>query len=145
MRFDIENQLSAAQDFTGGATVSTNSYEKQTAAQDISIGCRMSLLCHVTTAAGTGSTHTMEVVQTTNGTTGGLLVVAAVSKLAATLVAGYEFEIPIPEGSLSLKYIGFRNTSTGGTTTVSLDVYLVPSDEIANYKSFPKVVSADVI
>ncbi len=144
MRFDVENQLAAAQDFTGAATVSTHAYKKQSAAQDISIGRRMSLLCKVTTAAGSGSTHTMEAVQTTNGTTGGLVVLAAVTKLAAALVAGYEFEIPIPEGSMSLQYIGFRNTSSGGTTTVSLDVYLVPSDEIATYKSFPKVVNAAV-
>ncbi len=146
MRFDIQNQLSAAQAFTGAATVSTNAYEKQTAAQDISIGRRMSLLCHVTTAAGAGSTHTMEVVQADNAAlTSNLAVVAAVTKAAATLVVGYEFEIPIPEGSLSQRYIGFRNTSTGGTTTVSLDVYLVPADEIATYKSFPKSVSADVV
>jgi hypothetical protein len=146
MRFDIQNQLSAAQAFTGAATVSTNAYEKQTAAQDISIGRRMSLFCHVTTAAGAGSTHTMEVVQADNAAlTSNLAVVAAVTKLAAVLVVGYEFDIPIPEGSLSQRYIGFRNTSTGGTTTVSLDVYLVPSDEIATYKSFPKSVSADVV
>jgi hypothetical protein len=146
MRFDIENQLSAAQAFTGAATVSTNSYQKQTAAQDISIGRRMSLLVHVTTAAGAGSTHTMEAVQADNAAlTSNLEVLAAVTKLAAALVVGYEFEIPIPEGSMTKQFIGFRNTATGGTTTVTLDVYLVPADEIAKYKSFPKVVSADVI
>lgn len=145
MRFDIQNQLSAAQAFTGAATVSTNAYEKQTAAQDISIGRRMSLLCHVTTAAGAGSTHTMEVVSATNtALTGSLTVLNAVTKLAAVLVAGYQFEIPIPEGVLTQQFIGFRNTSTGGTTTVSLDVFLVPSDEIAVYKSFPKAVIPDL-
>ncbi len=145
MRFDIENQLSAAQAFTGAATVSTNSYKKQTAAQDISIGRRMALLCHVTTAAGAGSTHTMEVIQATDAAlTASIDVLAAVTILAAVLVEGYEFEIPIPQGVMSDQYLGFRNTSTGGTTTVSLDVYLVPQDEIPKYKAFPKVVDAEV-
>jgi hypothetical protein len=144
MFFDKENQLSSAQAFTGAATVATNSYKMQVVGNDISIGRRMALWCRVTTAAGAGSTHTMEVVQTTDGATAGLLVVNAVTILAATLTAGYVFEIPIPSNSLSLQYIGFRNTATGGTTTVSLDVYLVPQDEIAKYKSFPKVIDAEV-
>lgn len=52
MRFDIENQLSVAQAFTGSATVSTHSYKKQSAAQDISIGRRMALLVLPTVAQG---------------------------------------------------------------------------------------------
>lgn len=145
MRFDIENQLSSAQAFTGAATVSTNSYQKQTAAQDISIGRRMALLCAVTTAAGAGSTHTMEAIMATDAAlTASITVLASVSILAAVLTQGYVFEIPIPQGVLSKQYLGFRNTSTGGTTTVSLDVYLVPQDEIPKYKSFPKVVDAVV-
>ena len=143
MRFDIENQLSSAQAFTGAATVSTNSYQKQTAAQDISIGRKVAVLCAVTTAAGAGSTHTMEVVQADNeGLTSNLEVLVAKSILAATLVAGYQFVIPVPEGVMTKQFIGFRNTSTGGTTTVSLDVYLIPEDEFAKYKSFPKAVDA---
>lgn len=145
MRFDIENQLSSAQAFTGAATVSTNSYKKQSAAQDISIGRRMALLCVVTTAAGAGSTHTMEAISATDDAlTGSVTVLSAVTKLAAALTAGYAFEIPIPENVMVQQYLGFRNTATGGATTVSLDVYLVPQDEISKYKSFPKVVDAAV-
>lgn len=145
MRFDIENQLSSAQAFTGAATVSTNSYKKQSAAQDLSIGRRMALLCIVTTAAGAGSTHTMDAIHASAADlTTGKAVLATVSIVAATLTAGYVFEIPIPQGVMTLQYLGFQNTSTGGTTTVSLDVYLVPQDEIPYYKSFPKVVDAAV-
>lgn len=145
MRFDKENELSAAQDFTGAATVSTNSYKKQSAAQDLSIGRRMALLCIVTTAAGAGSTHTMQAVQADNDAlTSNLEVLNQVSIAAATLVAGYQFEIPIPQGVMTKQYLGFRNSSSGGTTTVSLSVYLVPQDEIPKYKDFPKVVNAAV-
>lgn len=143
MRFDIQNQLSVAQAFTGGATVSTNSYQKASAAQDLSIGRRMSLLALVTTAAGAGSTHTFEVIQADNAAlTTNVKSLNIVTVLAAALLLGAAIEIPIPLKSLTQQFIGFRETSTGGTTTVSLDVYLVPADEIPAFRSFPKVVDA---
>jgi hypothetical protein len=142
---DVQNQLSAAQSFTGAATVSTNSYKKQSAAQDLSIGRRMSLVFLPTVAAGAGSTHTLEAIQTTDAAlTAGLVVLSAVTVLAAALIPGAVIEIPIPQGTMNLQYLGFRNTATGGTTTVTGDCYLVPSDEISKYKSFPKVVNAAV-
>lgn len=143
MRFDIENQLSSAQAFTGAATVSTNSYMKQSAAQDISIGRRMALVLMPTVAAGAGSTHTMEVIEATDAAlTTSISVLGSVSVLAASLTVGAIIELPIPQGVMSKQYLGFRNTATGGATTVTLDVYLVPQDEIAKYKSFPKAVTA---
>lgn len=145
MRFDIENQLSVAQAFTGAATVSTNSYVKGTAAQDLSIGRRMALMIMPTVAAGSGSTHTMECIQADNAAlTSNVEVLATKSILAAALTVGSVHELPIPQGVMTKKYIGFRNTSTGGTTTVTLDVYLVPQDEIPKFKTFPKVVDAEV-
>jgi hypothetical protein len=148
MRFDVQNQLSVAQAFTGSATVSTNSYDLGTYdsnAPDPSIGRRMSLLCLVTVAAGAGSTHTMDLINCTNSAlTAGLVVLSTQSIVAATLVAGYAFEMQCPNGSIALRYIGFRNTSTGGTTTITMDVYWLPSDEIPKFKSFVKVVDAVV-
>lgn len=142
---DIENQLSVAQAFTGAATVSTHSYAKQTAAQDISIGRRMALLLEPVVAAGAGSTHVMEVIQADNAAlTSNVEVLGSVSILAADLTPGSQHELPIPQGVMSKKYIGFRNTATGGATTVTLDVYLMPADEIYKYKSFPKVNNAVV-
>lgn len=145
MRFDVENQLSVAQEFTGAATVSTHSYKKQTAAQDLSIGRRMALLVMPTVNAGAGSTHTLEAIQADDAAlTSNVEVLSTVTVLAADLVKGKEIEIPIPQGVMDKQYLGFRNSSTGGTTTVTLDVYLVPQDEIAQYKSFPKINDADV-
>lgn len=145
MRFDIENQLSVAQAFTGAATVSTNSYAKQSAAQDLSIGRRMALLVLPTVNAGAGSTHTLECIQADDAAlTSNVQSLASISVLAAALIKGAAFEIPIPQGAMTKTYLGFRNTATGGTTTVTLDVYLVPQDEIPKYKSFPKVVDSAV-
>jgi len=145
MRFDIENQLSVEQAFTGAATVSTNSYQKQSAVQDLSIGRRMALYLTPTVAAGAGSTHTMEAIQADNtALTTNLEVLATITLLAAALTKGSVHEIPYPQGTMDRLHLGFRNSSAGGTTTVTLDVYLVPQDEIAEFKSFPKVVDADV-
>ena len=145
MRWDIEDQLCVAQAFTGAATVSTNSRQKQTAAQDLSIGRRMSLICIVTTAAGSGSTHTMDAIQAdVTALTTNKEVLATQSHLAAALILGFVFEIQFPVGTMTRLHLGFQNTSSGGTTTVSLDVYFVPSDEIPKYKSFVKQVDAEV-
>lgn len=150
MRFDIQNQLSAAQAFTGAATVSTNSYQIANYSvvgnkPDITIGRRMSLLVLVTVAAGAGSTHTMEAISADNAAlTTNVTSLVSVALPAATLVNGYALDLTIPQKSLNQLFLGFRNTSTGGTTTVTLDVYLVPTDEIPAFKSFPKVVDAVV-
>lgn len=145
LRFDIENQFSDKQAFTGAATVSTHSYKKQSAAQDISIGSRMALLAMATVDAGAGSTHLLEAIQATDaGLTAGVEVIGSVSVLAADLIKGKEIEIPIPQGVMDKQFLGFRHSAAGGVTTVTLDVYLVPQDEIAKYKSFTKINNAEV-
>ena len=145
MRFDIQNQLCRAQAFTGAATVSDYAYKKQSAAQDLSIGRLMCVVVFPTVAAGGGSTHTWEVVQAANkDLNSGLEVIATAVVLAANMTVGDKVVIPIPQGSMSKQYIGLRNTSTGGTTTVTADAYLMPLDEVDAFKSFPKVVDAAV-
>ncbi len=144
MLFDKENQLCAAQAFTTTA-VSASSIKKGSAAQDISIGRRMALLVLPTVAAGASSVHTMAAIQADDDVlTSNVEVLSQIVVNAADLIPGAAFEIPIPQGVMSKLYLGFRDTIASGTTTVTLDVYLVPQDEIAKYKSFPKVVDADV-
>jgi hypothetical protein len=144
MRFDIQNQLSVAQAFTATA-VSTNSYQKQTAAQDISIGRRMALYVAPRVAAGAGSTHVLAAIQADDAAlTSNVEVLGQLTVAAADLAPGKVYEIPIPQGVMTKQFLGFRNTISGGTTTVTLDVYLMPQDEIEKYKSFPKVVDAKV-
>ena len=144
MRFDIANQLSAAQAFAGTATQSTNAYQKQTAAQDISIGRRMSLLVMPTVAAGASSSWLLSAVQDDDGAGTNLAILTSITVLAASLIPGAAFEIPIPSGSMSQKCISLQATGTGGTTTVTLDCYLIPSDEFPSYKSFVNVVPVSI-
>ena len=144
MRFDKENQLSDAQAWTATA-VSTNSYQKQSAAQDISIGRRYSIIVIPTVAAGAGSTHVLAAVQAdVTALTTNIEVLGSITVLAAALTVGSVHEIPIPQGTMTRLHLGFRNTISGGTETLTADVYLVPQDEVHMYKSFPKVVNAEV-
>lgn len=141
--FDKENQLSSSQAFTGSATVTDNSYEKQTAAQDISIGRRMALVFFATVAAGAGSTTKFDVIQADDGAlTTNKEVLGSVSLAAAAIKVGQPIEVPIPQGVMTRKYLGGQVTITSGTTTGTYDCYLVPQDEIPKFKAFPKVVDA---
>lgn len=143
MMWDVENQLSAAQAFTGAATVTTNSYKKQSASQDIFIGRRMALLLIPTVAQGAGSTMVFEAIDAADAAlTTTVAALSSVSVLAASAPKGAYIECPIPQGLSAQQYIGGRVTLTGGATTITCDIYLVPQEEIAKYKSFTKVVDA---
>lgn len=143
IKHDLENQLSVAQAFTGAATVSTHSYKKQSAAQDISIGRRMCLVVYPTVAQGAGSTGTYEAIQADDAAlTTNVESLSSVSAIAANMQLGDFLVIPIPQGVMSRQYIGFRCTLTSGTTTVTADCYLMPEDEVPVYKSFPKINNA---
>jgi hypothetical protein len=151
MRFDAQNQLCVAQAFTGAATVSQNSYQMASVDQDISIGRMMSILFSATVAAGAGSSVLLEVITASDAAlTANITSVAQSTLPAAQLGVGYAVELPIPKGSLGQtvaggnlgKFLGVRVTLTGGTTTVTLDAYLMPAADIPKFKSFPKVVDA---
>jgi hypothetical protein len=140
LKFDIENQMCEEQAFAGAATVSAHSYKKQSAAQDLSIGRRMALLVMSSAAPGAGSTHTLQAIQADDAAlTVGVEVLSSVVVSSADLALGKQVEIPIPQGMMDKQFLGFRHSAAGGVTTAELDVYLVPQDEIAQYKSFPKV------
>lgn len=143
MRFDYENQICENQAFTGAATVSDDSFKKASAAQDISIGRRMALLVMSgdTEIGDETADHVLEVIQADDADlTTNVEVLASVTVKGALLLKGQEVELPIPQGVMSREYLGFRHSATGGSDqTATLDVYVVPQDEIPKYKSFPKV------
>lgn len=144
MQFDVQDQVSAAQAISGGPTVSSDSIQKISAAQDISIGRRIAALVIPTVAAGSGTTFKVEVIQADDAAlTSNVEVLATYSFLAAVAIKGAFLECPIPQGVMTRTYFGLRYTCTSGTTTVTVDAYFVPQDEIDKYKSFPKVVGSN--
>lgn len=145
IRFDIEDQVCVEQAFTGAATVSQHSIDTQVAASDFTIGRRSSFLLFPTVNQGAGSTLTAEVIQADDAAlTTNVEALGSVSALAANMTKGRFLEVPIPQGTKSRRYVGLRITLTGGTTTITLDAYLMPMDEVAQYKSFPKAYGSSV-
>jgi hypothetical protein len=144
MRFDVQNQVCSAQAFTGAATNSEDAIKKPTAAEDPSIGRRLAYYVVPTVAQGAGSTMTIEAVQADDAalTTNREVIATLSGVLAASATVGEVFEVPIPQGVMTRMYQGLRVTLTGGTTTVTLDAYLMPQDEIPKFKTFPKVNDA---
>jgi len=145
MMFDVENELSDSQSFTGSSTVSTNSYEKQTAEQDLSIGRKMAVGVFFE-ATGSGTTHTLEAIQADDAAlTSNVEVLASRDVAAGDVNLGEPVAVPFPEGSMDKKYLGFRHSASGGTTTATISAYIMPEEELAlTYKSFPKKVNVDV-
>lgn len=145
MQFDKENCLSDSQVFTGAATVSTNSFKKQTAAQDLSIGDRKAVVVLPTVDAGAGSTQVLEAIQADDGAlTTNVTVIGSITLPAAKVTKGKMIEIPIAQGMMTQQYLGWRHTATGGITTLTAEAYIVRQEELTLYKSFPKQVNAAV-
>lgn len=143
MIFDWEDQVCRNQAFAATA-VSGSSIDTFSAGSDLSMGRRMAFVVAPAVSAGAGSTHVLAAIQADDeALTSNVQVLGQIQVLAADLIKGSKFEIPIPQGSKTKRYLGIRDTITGGTTTVTLDAWLVPQDEIDKYKSFPKVVNAD--
>lgn len=143
MILDVLNQVCSAQAFTATA-VSSSSIDTLSADADPTIGRRIAGLFVPTVAAGAGSTHVLAVIQADDAAlTTNVEVLGSISVLAAALTVGSKHEIPVPQGVKTRRYLGIKDTISGGTTTVTANAWLVPQDEIAKYKSFPKVVHAD--
>lgn len=144
-RLDVENQLSSNQAFTNVAAVSADSYKKQTAAQDLSIGRRMGLLIFPTVNAGAGTVVKIEAIQADDAAlTSNVDSCGTIEILAADFIKGKEFTVNFRQGSMKRQYLGARVTCTGGTATASADIYFGPTDESPQYKSFTKVNDAAV-
>lgn len=118
--------LSDAQAFTGAATVSTNTIDlgPSVPARGIGTGEPMVIGCSVDVAAGAGSTALIEVIQSAAAALTSPDVIGSFTDIAANLPAGRIFNIGIPNGYPTKRYLGIRETSTGGTTTITLTVWL---------------------
>jgi len=143
MILDKLNEVCSAQAFTATA-VSEDSIDTLSADADMTIGRRIAGYFVPTVAAGAGSTHVLAVIQADDAAlTTNVEVLGSVSVLAAALTVGSRHEIPVTQGLKTRRYIGIRDTISGGATTVTANAWILPQDEIPKYKSFPKVVHAD--
>lgn len=135
---DAENQLSDSQAVTTDA-VSTNSFDTGAAGNDIGTGEPLCLDITVEVAADatTGDeTYTFEAIQSAAAALSSPDVLAARTIAAATLVAGFNFQIPIPPGAKSKRYLG-ANYNTGGTTPgITVTSFIKPLSMIQQWKAY---------
>lgn len=126
MYLDALLLLSDAQAFPGAATVSTNTIDLGASAPSRQIGTGEPKGIGVITdvAAGAGSTVLIEIIQSANANLSSPDVIGSFSDVAANFPAGAMRFIPLLQGYPMKRYLGIRETSTGGTTTITLTAWL---------------------
>lgn len=127
MFIDALGLVADAQAFTGAATLSVGSIDlgNVTPKREIGSGEPIGFAFSIDVAAGAGSTVLLEVVQATTADLGTSLdVIATLSLAAADVTAGKLFFLAIPPGFPTKRFIGIRETSSSGTTTVTLTSWL---------------------
>lgn len=144
MYLDIQNELMSKAAIAGAAVVSADTFDIGAVNSDVSIGELMAGLFVVTTAAAgapAATSYLFEVITSAAANLGSPTVIASATALTAGGRLGVDQEVivPIPQGSITQRYLGFRVTPTGGTTpTMSVSAHYVPLKEIPAYKPFPK-------
>lgn len=143
MFHDYQNELSAKQAITVDA-VSTHTYDLNAVGHDPSLGRPLTgLVAVTTTAAGTvtATSYGLQVIQSANADLSAADVIATRTVTGAECIVDTQFEIPIPHGVITKRYLGFNYDVTGGTApTVSFSSYIVPFDEVPNkHRAFTKV------
>ena len=142
MLFDVENQFDS-QVFTGGTSeiLSTDVIDIRGGTNsDISIGRPFSLVINpkdLTNVTGTLTIKVLTSDATNLGTADTLVQLTAVA--GTSLKVNQLLELPIPQGVIKKKYLGYSVTLSAGTMNITLRAFLVPSDEIPVFKPFPKI------
>lgn len=138
MRFDVLDQLSAAQVVTAAA-VSTNSKKVKTIGQDLGVGeCELGLAFAAVSDAVGGGSFTIEIIEATDAAlTAGVVSLASMTLTAAKLLAGVGFFLPLPGYVQTKQFYGARFTPVGGTSpSLTVDAYFGSDEDVAQYKAF---------
>ena len=140
MYIDKEEQLSAAQAFAGAATLSTHKkdFGDVTPKREVGTGEPIGIAITIDVAAGAGSTHLFEILQSADASIGTPDIIASITIAAADLPAGKRLFLPIPPGFPTKQFIALRNTSTGGTTTVTASASLMSQSMFESIQHYPK-------
>lgn len=144
MFLDNLTLLSDAQAFTGAATVSTNVYDlgASTPKREIGSGEAVGVGIAVDVAAGAGSTVLIEVIQSAAANMSSPDVIASFTDVAANFPAGRLLFIPIPVGFPQKEFVAIRETSTTGTTTITLTAWLTAA---SMFSIAPKAYSKNYV
>lgn len=111
--------------------VSTNTVDLGAAGLEKGTGEQMVLAVQVDVSADTASgneTYQFEIIQSANAdlSSPDVLAYRAIDK--ASLVAGTIWYLPVPDGSITKRYIGARATLGGTTPSVTVTGFFQPKD-----------------
>lgn len=138
MRFDLLDQLSAAQVVTAAA-VSTNSKKVKTIGQDLGVGeCELGLAFAAVSDAVGGGSFTIEIIEATDAAlTAGVVSLASMTLASTKLLAGVGFFLPLPGYVQTKQFYGARFTPVGGSSpSLTVDAYFGSDEDVAQYKAF---------
>lgn len=121
-------KLSDTQALTGAGALSTNVIDLNAIVpqRDPGVGEPMEVLIAVNVAAAVGGTYTFNVVGSPNPDLSAPTVLASRPVLAAALVAGARFTLPVPQTGTGLRYLGMSYVLGGTTPAVTVTAYLQP-------------------
>lgn len=135
---DAQCLFSDAQAFTGSA-VSTNTYDTQSATNDVGIGEPLAYEISIDVAADftTGDeTYTFNIISSAAANLSSPTVLNSRAILATTLLAGFKFFIVLP--SKVQRYIGWSLTAAGTTPTITVTASVKPVSMMETLKFYPK-------
>ena len=135
---DAQTLLSDAQALTATA-VSTNYINLGAAQTYLGTGEPMAVLITVDVAAGGTSPTLIATLQSDDNTSFSSAATVAVSPTfaGATLVAGYQFILPIPVGTATEQYIRLSYTVGGTTPTVTVTAIVKPTSMVGQQHYLP--------
>lgn len=125
---DAQTLLSDAQALTATA-VSTNSYDKGAAGNDIAAGEPLGIELTVDVAADITSgneTYVFSPCDDDNAALSSAAALYACTLAAALLTAGAQFVLPIPKGLSTQRYLGLAYTLGGTTPTITVTASIKP-------------------
>lgn len=140
MLIDALLTLSDAQALSAtGFSTNTIDLGNVTPKRDIFVGEGLEVVVTVDVAADAASgdeTYTFQFVQSANANLSSPDVLAQVAIARATLVAGYSFTLPVPEGLLTKQYIGLQYTLGGTTPSITVTADIRPMNSLQNEEYF---------
>lgn len=144
MFLDVLGRLMSAQAVSSSDAVSASSYDlgNTTPVRRVGTGEDLSLLFVVTTAAAGDSgsltdAFRLRAISSAAEALTGPTVLAERSVTGAQLTAGAVFEVPIPKGTPSQRYLGAQ-VDVGTGDTVSLSCYVVPRTFVQDFVAYAK-------
>lgn len=136
MILDAQNQFDSSVALS--ATAASTNYIDLSQARQIQQGEQLGVMINVAVTAASGGTYEFQLQSSSSSGFGSTVNLFDVTIPAATLVAGTNIFIPLPEGLvLTAEFLRMYYILGGTTPTITLSSYLQPQDGFDAYTDYP--------